>query len=74
LLGLPLGQLPVLKFDGVIYAQTQAINNYCAKLANFPKLTDKEELRNHMVIETCAEVFNAIVKPAFGAKAAAGTL
>jgi len=64
---LPLGQLPVLKVDGVMYCQTQAINAYCGKLAKLPALNDIEELRNHMLNETCNEVFAALIKPSFAA-------
>ena len=64
---LPLGQLPVLKVDGVMYCQTQAINAYCGKLAKLPSLNDIEELRNHMLNETCNEVFAALIKPSFAA-------
>merc|ERR1712136_255026 len=66
---LPLGQLPVLKVDGVMYCQTQAINAYCGKLAKLPALSDIEELKNHMVNETTNEVFEAMVKPSFAAAA-----
>jgi len=64
---LPLGQLPVLKIDGVMYCQTQAINAYCGKLAKLPALSDIEELKNHMMNETCNEVFEGMVNAAFAA-------
>merc|ERR1712002_1355076 len=64
---LPLGQLPVLKVDGMMYCQTQAVNAYCGKLAKLPALSDIEDLKNHMVNETTNEVFAAIIKPAFAA-------
>ena len=51
-LALPLGQLPILKIDGVMYCQTQAINAYCGKLAKLQALGDIEELKNHMMNET----------------------
>ena len=59
--------MPVLKVDGMMYCQTQAINAYCGKLAKLPALSDIEELKNHMVNETTNEVFAAIIKPAFAA-------
>ena len=68
-LALPLGQFPVLKIDGVMYCQTQAINAYCGKLAKLPALSDIEELKNHMINETTNEVFEAMVKPSFAAAA-----
>ena len=55
-----------------MYAQTQAINAYCGKLAKLPALDDIEELKNHMLKETCNEVFAALIKPAFVAVAGAG--
>jgi len=64
---LPLGQVPVIKVDGVMYSQTQAINAYCGKLAKLPVLNDIEELKNHMMNETANEVFGATIKPAFAA-------
>ena len=71
-LALPLGQVPVLKVDGQMYCQTQAINAYCGKLAKLPALSDIEELKNHMMNETTNEVFAAMIKPAFAAIAGAG--
>jgi len=68
---LPLGQVPVLKVDGQMYCQTQAINAYCGKLAKLPALSDIEELKNHMINETTNEVFAAMIKPAFAAIAGA---
>merc|ERR1712136_366354 len=43
---LPLGQLPVLKIDGVMYCQTQAINAYCGKL---PTKFSKQWLSHHLL-------------------------
>jgi hypothetical protein len=54
----------MLKIDGVGY--TQSINKFASKLANFPELTDKEELINHMVTATCVETFENIAVKAFG--------
>ena len=62
--------MPVLKIDGVMYCQTQAINAYCGKLAKLPALSDIEELKNHMMNETTNEVFEGMVKPAFAASGA----
>ena len=64
--------MPVLKVDGQMYCQTQAVNAYCGKLAKLPALTDIEELKNHMMNETCNEVFAAMIKPAFAAIGGAG--
>ena len=64
--------MPVLKIDGAMYCQTQAINAYCGKLAKLPALSDIEELKNHMMNETLNEVFAAMIKPAFAAIGGAG--
>ena len=61
--------MPVLKIDGAMYCQTQAINAYCGKLAKLPALSDIEELKNHMMNETTNEVFEAMIKPSFAAAA-----
>ena len=50
-----------------MYCQTQAINAYCGKLAKLPALSDIEELKNHMMNETCNEVFEGMVNAAFAA-------
>ena len=50
-----------------MYCQTQAINAYCGKLAKLPALSDIEELKNHMMNETCNEAFEGMVNPAFAA-------
>ena len=60
-----MGQVPVLKVDGVMYCQTTAIVQYAATLAGLPKLTDIEELKSFMVCETIAEVVDQTTKPAF---------
>ena len=59
-----MGQLPVLKVDGVVYAQSQAIVTYAAKVSGLPKLTPIEELRSDMIIETIKEIIDDVVKPA----------
>jgi len=38
--------------DGIQYCQTAAIIRYVSKLAKLPKLTEIEELKSDMVIET----------------------
>ena len=64
--------MPVLKVDGVMYCQTSAIVEYVAKLAGLSKLSDIEELKSNMIIESIKDVFEAITKTAFAAKAAGG--
>ena len=63
-LALPLGQVPVLIVDGVQYCQTAAILEYCAKLAKLAELSDIEELRANMVIETVNELVKQTSMPA----------
>merc|ERR1712061_809439 len=67
---LPLGQLPILKIDGVMYCQTQAINAYCGKLAKLPALSDIEELKNHMMNELATkcllQCLNQLLQPLEG--------
>ena len=63
-----MGQLPVLKVDGKMVCQSNAIANYCAKLAGFTNLSDMEQLDNDMVCETVKDIFEASVPPAFMAR------
>ena len=67
---MPLGQLPSLKVDGVVYCQTAAIVEFASRKACLPKLTDTEALAANMVIETVREVMDAINKTAYSAMAA----
>merc|ERR1711957_324946 len=62
---LPLGQVPVLKVDGVMYCQTNAIVAYAASLAGLSKLSDIEELKSNMVCVTITEMVDQTSKPAF---------
>lgn len=66
-LALPLGQLPILKIDGEVFCQSNALTGYAAKLAGLPELTAVEELRSCMVIETINEAFEGLVTTAFPA-------
>ena len=67
---MPLGQLPALKVDGVVYCQTAAIIEFAAEKASLPKLTGIEALSANMVIETVREVMEAMNKTAFTAMSA----
>ena len=69
-LALPLGQMPVLIVDGVMYCQTAAIVTYVAKLAGLSKLTDLEELTSSMIVESLSEIGDAVSKSAFAARSA----
>ena len=53
-----------------MYCQSVAIINYLASQAGLAKLTDVEELTSTMIFETCSEIFDGTVKPAFGASKA----
>ena len=65
LIAFPLGQVPVLKVDGIMYCQTQAINDYVAKLSGLPKLSLTDELISKMIQETVNEIFEATIVGAF---------
>merc|ERR1712227_358792 len=62
---LPLGQVPILKVDGVTYAQSLPIIEYAASLTELPKLSALEQLRSRMVIDTMSEMFEKMVIDAF---------
>lgn len=68
----PLGQLPVLKVDGVSFCQTKAILAFCQKQTNFRKLKGTESLKADMVYESVEEAWMKMLKPGYLAKAAAG--
>ena len=63
---MPLGQVPVLKVDGEMFCQMNAIVNYAANLA-LPKLSALEQFRSDMVCETLKEVGQLMVAPAMAA-------
>merc|ERR1712088_1012586 len=60
-----LGYLPEIKIDGVAYAQTSPMLIYFSKQGKMDKLTELEELKSGMMLETVTEVFLGMVKPAF---------
>jgi len=68
----PLGQLPVLKVDGVTFCQTKAILAFCQKQTTFKKLKGVESLKADMVYESIEEAWMKMLKPGYVAKAAAG--
>ena len=65
IIAFPLGQVPVLKVDGIMYCQTRAIVDYVAKLSGLPKLSSADELKSEMVMETVNEVFETTIVGAF---------
>ena len=54
-----LGYLPEIKIDGVAYAQTSPMLIYFSKQGKMDKLTELEELKSGMMLETVTEVFLA---------------
>ncbi|CAG5091362.1 Oidioi.mRNA.OKI2018_I69.PAR.g13004.t1.cds [Oikopleura dioica] len=66
----PLGQLPVLKVDGVSFSQTKAIIAFCLKQTTFKKLKGVESLKADMVYESIEEAWMKMLKPGYVAKAA----
>ena len=56
-----------------MYCQTTAIINYCLSLAKLSNLTDIEEFRVNMIVDTGMESYEGFMKPAFmGMQAATG--
>merc|ERR1712047_220432 len=64
---MPLGQVPVLKTDGLDINQSNAIINWAVRNGDLPKLSCEEASKSDMVAETCREVFDGIRMPAFRA-------
>eukprot|EP00118_Oscarella_pearsei_P010352 m.63120 g.63120 ORF g.63120 m.63120 type:complete len:207 (+) comp35145_c2_seq6:178-798(+) len=61
----PFGQLPILEVDGVVIAQSQAINRYAAEVAGLAGSTCVEKARAHMVVESIVDVFKKLVEARF---------
>lgn len=55
---LPLGQLPILEVDGVVYAQSMAISRYAAKLSGLYPQDPLQALHVDMVSETLVDLGN----------------
>ena len=64
---MPLGQVPVLKTDGLDINQSNAIINWAVRNGDLPKLSCEEASKSDMVAETCREVFDGVRMPAFRA-------
>ncbi|GAB9473617.1 Hematopoietic prostaglandin d synthase [Globisporangium polare] len=58
---LPLGQLPVLEVDGVVYAQSMAIARYAAKASGLYPEDAAQALRVDMVSETLVDLLNVFI-------------
>jgi len=54
-----------LKVDGVSYCQTSAIITFVRKLAGLPNLSDIEELKSNMVMETVEEMVLHMTMPGY---------
>ncbi|CAG5109709.1 Oidioi.mRNA.OKI2018_I69.chr2.g4213.t1.cds [Oikopleura dioica] len=64
---MPLGQVPILKTDGLTINQSNAIINWAVRAGDLPKLSCEESSKSDMVAETCREVFDGVRIPAFAA-------
>merc|ERR1712047_166292 len=64
---MPLGQVPVLKTEGLTINQSNAIINWAVRNGDLPKLSCEETSKSDMVAETCREVFDGVRIPAFAA-------
>jgi len=64
---MPLGQVPILKTDGLTVNQSNAIINWAVRNGDLPKLSCEENSKSDMVAETCREVFDGVRMPAFAA-------
>ena len=64
---MPLGQVPILKTDGLTVNQSNAIINWAVRNGDLPKLSCEESSKSDMVVETCREVFDGVRMPAFAA-------
>ena len=51
-----------------MFCQSSALEDYCARLADFPLLSDLEQLKNDMVCETVKEIIQGSVPVAFRAR------
>lgn len=58
---LPLGQLPILEIDGVVYAQSMAIARYAAKAAGLYPVDAAQALGVDMVSETIVDLVTAFI-------------
>lgn len=53
---MPLGQMPILEFDGVRAFQSVAIARYVAKEVGLAGANSKEDLQIDLVVDTIAEM------------------
>lgn len=58
---LPLGQLPTLEVDGVVFSQSMAINRYAAKLAGLYPQDATQALRVDMISETFIDLSDTVI-------------
>ncbi|KAF1324544.1 Glutathione s-transferase, partial [Globisporangium splendens] len=57
---LPLGQLPILEVDGVVFSQSMAIHRYAAKAAGLYPADATQALRVDMISETFANMLETV--------------
>merc|ERR1711962_1762034 len=60
-----LGYLPELTVNGETFAHTPHICSYLSKIGKMDKLTDIEELKSGMVVESMIEIVLKLIVPAF---------
>lgn len=65
---LPLGQVPTLEVDGVVYSQSMAISRYAAKLAGLYPQSPVDALRADMISDTFDELGGPLVDICFHEK------
>lgn len=58
---LPLGQVPVLEVDGIMYGQSMAIVRYAAKISGLYPEDPLECLRVEMISETLIELYTECI-------------
>jgi len=57
---LPLGQVPVLRTNGLVINQSNAIINWAVRNGDLPKLCCEETSKSDMVAETCREIVDIV--------------
>ncbi|KAF1324525.1 Glutathione s-transferase, partial [Globisporangium splendens] len=58
---LPLGQLPILEVDGVVFSQSMAISRYAAKVVGLYPADAVQALRVEMISETIVDMLDTVV-------------
>ena len=58
----PFGQLPILKHDDLVLAQSGAILRYCARIAGLIPEDPVGAAKCDMIFEECADLYNLMIK------------